>query len=53
MLCVLFIIGLICLGVMIKKSAPKAAVAKNQIIRRNCRWKLAIAKTHRHKIRDV
>ncbi|MBN1972316.1 MAG: hypothetical protein JW787_01655 [Sedimentisphaerales bacterium] len=27
-LCVLFIIGLICLGVMIKKSAPKAAVAK-------------------------
>ena len=29
-LCVLFIIGLICLGLMIKKSAPKAAVAKTQ-----------------------
>jgi len=28
LLCVLFIIGLICLGVMIKKSEPKAAVAK-------------------------
>jgi preprotein translocase subunit SecG len=30
LLCVLFIIGLICLGVMIKKSAPKAAVAKTE-----------------------
>jgi preprotein translocase subunit SecG len=29
-LCVLFIIGLICLGVMIKKSAPQAASAKTE-----------------------
>jgi len=31
MLSVFFIIGLICLGLMIKKSAPKAAVASNTI----------------------
>ena len=41
---VLFIIGLICLGLMIKKSAPKAAVAQNNISTEELQIETAIAK---------
>ena len=43
-LSVLFIIGLICLGIMIKKSAPQSAVAKTQSNTEELQLEVAIAK---------
>ena len=50
MLCVLFIIGLICLGLMIKKSSPKAAVAKSSTDTEEIRIKEAIEQLLKDKV---